>query len=175
MPKKILIINFVLFQLGWFACVLGAAYGVPWWAFLCAVVIVGGQLVYAQQIKPALALIVISVIVGGMLDQILLNHQLLQYQSHGWSSRVVPVWILGLWMLFASTLNVSLRWLREYPMVAALFGAIGGPLAYLGAAKLGAVFILQTPLSYGVLSVAWALMMLFLITLSKKFDGYAHV
>lgn len=175
MSRLNIVANFVLFQLGWFVCVLGGAYGMPWQALLFILVIVGSQLWFATRLKPAITLILITTLLGAALDQTMLNLELLQYQSHGWSINLVPVWILALWMLFASTLNVSLRWLRNRPWIAALFGAIGGPMAYLAAAKLGAVFIVQTPLSYIVLSIAWACMMVFLITVSKRFDGYVNV
>jgi Protein of unknown function (DUF2878) len=175
MSKTQVILNFILSQLGWFIGVLGAAYHWPWLALLMILVIVGSQLWFATALMPAVTLILLTTAAGAVLDQVMLNHHLLQYQSHGWSTSVVPVWILALWMLFATTLNVSLRWLRNRPVITALFGAIGGPMAYLAASKLGAVFIVQTPLSYIVLSVAWACMMLFLINLSKRYDGYVNV
>ena len=49
----------------------------------------------------------------------------------------------ALWSLFAITLNVSLRALRGRPAVGALLGLAGGPLAYLGGEKLGAVAFAQ--------------------------------
>jgi hypothetical protein len=33
--------NFVAFQTGWFACVLGAANGMPWLGVIVAVLVVG--------------------------------------------------------------------------------------------------------------------------------------
>ena len=52
-----LIVNAVLFQIGWFACVLGAAHGLPWIGPLAAVAIIGWHLVHAAQPKQELALI----------------------------------------------------------------------------------------------------------------------
>jgi hypothetical protein len=175
MPKPIVLVNFVLFQLCWFACVLGAANGYPWWAFALVVVAVGWQCLYAPQPKQALLLVLLVTVAGGVLDQVMVNHDLVRYEAHGWSDKVVPVWILALWISFASTLNVSMRWLQAYPVVAVLFGAIGGPLAYFAAQKLGAVLLPQVPLSFVALGLAWGGMMLFLIKLAKRYDGYPTI
>lgn len=175
MSRRLLVSNFVLFQLCWFACVLGAAYQQPWLAFGLVVVVVGWQSWCATLPKQALLLILVVTVAGGALDQVMLNHRWVLYQAHGWSDRIVPIWILGLWMSFASTLNVSLRWIRPYPMTALLFGAIGGPLAYWAAQKLGAVVLPRMSVSVLTLGIGWGAMMLFLIKVAKRYDGYAHV
>ena len=46
-----------------------------------------------------------------------------------------PPWIVLLWGAFALTLNHSMAWFAQRPLVASVFAAIGGPLAYLGAAR----------------------------------------
>jgi hypothetical protein len=60
-----------------------------------------------------------------------------------------------LWVNQATTLNSCLTWLRGRYLAGALFGAVGGPLAYLGGAKLGAASL---PSSSGlvVLGITWA-------------------
>jgi hypothetical protein len=175
-PKIQLIINFVVFQIAWFACVLGAANGMPWQALAFVLIVILLELLLTKaNLKNELLLITIVGILGAIFDQIILNHQLLAYSSHGWSSAIVPIWIIALWIGFASTLNVSLRWLRDYPKLAFLLGAIGGPLAYLGAEKLGAVQLLITPNSIIALAIGWGILMPVLLKLSKKIDGYAHV
>lgn len=177
MPKSQLIINFVLFQIGWFACVLGAAKLTPWLGVLVVAAIVVWHLSQAKQAKPEFILLVIALPIGGIYDQLMLSSNLIIYQSHGWSSNLVPAWILALWALFVTILNVSLRWLKDIKsrskwLVAVLFGAIGGPLAYMGAAKLGAVTLNSTPTSAIALSVGWAILTPLLIFLSQKFDGF---
>jgi hypothetical protein len=49
--------------------------------------------------------------------------------------------MLCLWIAFATTLGHSLRWLMNRPVAAAAAGAVGGPLAYLAAGRLGALEI----------------------------------
>ncbi|PPD56498.1 MAG: hypothetical protein CTY10_03915 [Methylotenera sp.] len=172
-----LVINFVLFQIGWFACVIGAAKQMPWLGAAVVIAIIIWHLTQAKQAKKELQLLFITLVIGGTFDQIMLNHELISYQAHGWSNSIVPVWILALWAEFVTVLNVSLRWMKELKtqvrwLVSILFGAIGGPLAYMGAEKLGAVTLNNLPISYIALGVGWAILTPLLLKLSEKFDGF---
>ena len=172
MSKSQLIINFILFQIGWFACVLGAGKQLPWLGVIVVAVIVAWHLLQAKQVKPELVLLVIALLIGGMFDQLMLMNGLISYQAHGWSISLLPAWILALWAVFVTVLNVSLRWMRKKWLVAILFGAIGGPLAYMGAEKLGAVTLNALPMSYVALSVGWGILTPLLLKISEKFDGF---
>lgn len=175
MTTRRIIINFVLFQLAWLAFVLCAANQLPWLGFITGVSLVSIQLALIPHPLKELQLVIVVAIIGAVFDQLLLNHGVVQYQAHGWSVGLVPVWIIGLWLAFASTLNVSLRWLRNARLIAMVLGALGGPLAYMAAQKLGAVTLTITPSSHIVLAVGWAALMPLMVHLSTKFDGYAHV
>ena len=170
--QRSVVINFILYEIGWFACVIGAAKQMPWLGVAVVFVVVIWHLIQADQPKRELALLLIVMVIGGTFDQLLLNHQLISYESHGWMTNIVPVWILALWAEFVTILNVSLRWMRGRWLVAVLFGAIGGPLAYMGAAKLGAVTLNMMPASYIALSIGWAILTPLILRLSAKFDGF---
>lgn len=170
--QRNVVINFILYQIGWFACVIGAAKQMPWLGVLVVLLIVIWHLIQANQPKRELALLLIVLVIGGTFDQIMLNHHLISYESHGWMAKIVPVWILALWAEFMTILNVSLRWMRGRWLIAVLFGAIGGPLAYMGAAKLGAVTLNMMPNSYIALSIGWAILTPLILRLAEKFDGF---
>jgi len=53
------------------------------------------------------------------------------YKAGPFSAYIAPYWIITMWMLFAMTPNVSLRWLRGKPRLAALLGFYGSPTSYL--------------------------------------------
>ena len=86
--------------------------------------------------------------------------------------QLAPAWILAMWPLLATTLNVSLRWLKGRYLLAALFGAIGGPLAFLAGERLGAVVFPDTGLTMIVLAVGWATLFPLLMRLSQRYDGF---
>jgi hypothetical protein len=71
-----------------------------------------------------------------------------------------PLWLLSLWPVFASAFMTghSLAWLRGRPALAALLGAVVGPLSYAGGARLGALS-LESPRSALVVSACWAVSM----------------
>lgn len=172
MPDLKIIANFVLFQAAWFACVLGAANAQPWLGVGVAAAIVIVQVMFAPKLAKAAALIAIAMLIGAVVDQSFIYFDVVHYQAHGWSASWVPVWIIGLWMAFASTLNVSLRWLHGNALLQLGFGAIGGPLAYYAAQQLGAVSIVAGAISYVVLAVFWGLVTVILFTLATRLDGY---
>lgn len=165
------IINFILFQAAWFACVLGAANAMPWLGVGVTAIAIAWHLYQAKPAKPEILLMLIALVIGATFDQSMLSYHLIEYVHHGWSASIVPVWILALWLGFVTALNVSLRWMHGRTLVAILFGAIGGPLAYLSASKLGAVSLLGIN-SYIALSVGWAIITPLLLLLSAKFDGF---
>jgi hypothetical protein len=168
-----LIINLILFQLAWFACVIGASKGMPWLGVLVTALVLSWHLYQAKNVKAELLLMLCALFIGAAYDQSMLSLGYISYLNNGWTSTIVPVWILALWLAFTSTLNVSLRWMRSKHLIAVIFGAIGGPLAYLGAGKLGAV-ILHGATSYIALSIGWAIITPFLLLLSSRFDGFVY-
>ena len=48
------LINFAAFQAGWFACVAGAAHGLPWLGPLLVLPVAGWHLANAEPIQPIL-------------------------------------------------------------------------------------------------------------------------
>jgi len=170
------VINIVGFQVGWFICVLGAAQGLPWLGPLVAAPILAWHLLNAASMSDELKLIIIATLLGVLFDQTLLSAGLLRFaDSAAWPAYLLPPWMMALWLLFNTTLNVGLRWMRGHIVIAVFFGLIGGPLAYLAGAKLGAIKLLDMPTLLVVLGIGWGLLMPILLWLSTLFDGYAPV
>jgi len=171
--SKQVVINFVLFQAAWFACVLGAARGMAWVGVIATILIVAWHLKQAKKAKPELILLIITLLIGAIFDQVMLSTNLVSYQAHGWSDTLTPAWILALWAGFVTALNVSLRWMQGKWLVAMLFGAFGGPLAYMCAERLGAVTLNANPQSYLALGIGWAIITPILLLFARKFDGFS--
>ena len=62
-----------------------------------------------------------------------------------------------LWALFASTLNISLNWLKKYTLLAYLLGAVSGPLCYWAGERLGALHLVNFNMAMVYLAVGWAI------------------
>jgi hypothetical protein len=76
-----------------------------------------------------------------------------------------------MWMSFATTLNVAVRWLRGRVFIAALFGAVGGPLSYLAGDGLGALELVNHAAALVSLSIGWAVATPLLVAVATRFDG----
>ncbi len=165
-------LNFVLFQLCWFACVLGGAAGLPLAGPAVVAVAVAVHLLRAPRAQPEIALLLISAAGGAVWDSLLVAAGWLVYPSGTLVAGTAPYWIVAIWVAFATTLNVSLRWLRQRPLTAAAFGAVAGPMAYAGGAALDGVILANAPLALGALAVGWAIFTPALLTLAEHFDGW---
>ena len=126
--------NLIGYQLAWFGVVICAARGQPWLSVALAAAFAAVQWVVSKQQASDARLLACAVACGIVLDGSLAVNGLLQYAS-AQPAVLAPVWILALWAAFAMTLNHSMTFLRGRPLLAAAFGAVGGPLAYLGASR----------------------------------------
>lgn len=166
-----ILLNLTAFQLGWFACVLGGANQFPWLGTLVAALIVAWHLSQAQSPGREFTLLAAVGALGATWDSLLVAGGWLTYPSGTLLAGTAPHWIVAMWVLFASTLNVSLRWLRGRWILGTVLGAIAGPLAYYAGAGLGGVVITEPLFAFTALAVGWAAFVPLLIKLSIRFDG----
>ena len=167
----LMVVNFVAFQVGWLSSVIGGAQQMPWLGPLAALVALSIHFYVAHRPSRELVLIVVAAALGAVFDSALLAAGWVQYSSGLFSDYVAPYWIITMWMLFATTLNVSLRWMRPRPILAAVFGLVGGPLAYITGQKLGGITLVNETAALAALGIGWAILMPLLLWLSKNFDG----
>ena len=173
MSTTMIVINFVLFQIGWFVCVWSAAAHRPWIGVLVTTGVVVAHVLRAPLPKAELTLVFLALALGLVFDSLLVWQGWLQYSSGIVFPNVAPYWIVTLWGLFATLLNVSLRWMRGRWVVAVVFGAVGGPAAYYGGLRLGALEFGNMPAGLLALAIGWAVLTPLLLALSACFDGYA--
>ena len=165
-------LNFVAFQVGWFSSVLGAAKQMPW---LGPLVLIGIVIIHLRQAhRPGLeaGLIIACGVIGAHFDSVLVALGWVTYTSGYINTSLAPYWIVTMWMLFATTLNRSMTWLKGRLALAAVMGAIAGPMSYYAGSKLGGI-VFETPLpALVVLSVGWALIMPVVVMLSERLNGF---
>jgi len=168
------LLNVVLSQAAWFACVLGAAHGLPWAGALVAAGVVGWHLLRARQPGRELALVAAAAAVGAVFDTVLVRAGLVRFDSGVLVQGFAPYWMVALWAVFATTLNVSLRSLRERPALASLLGAAGGPAAYYSGARLGAIEFATVGAALAAIGTGWALLTPALLRIARHLDGYTQ-
>ena len=162
-------VNVILFQAAWFAAVLGAARGIFWIGPLAMLPVLAIHLALRDDRQGELKLLLAAGLLGFLFDSSMVSFGVFMPFPHLFPRPFSPPWMIGLWLNFAATLNVSLSWLRGRYLLAALFGAVGGPLAYYSGGKLGATEALPTLRGLLVLALGWGLMTPLLVWLAQRF------
>ncbi len=165
------LVNFFAFQAGWFASVLGAANDMPWVGPMVILAIVVLHLRYAVRPDLEAGLLAASGIIGLYFDSLLVTMGWVAYPSGMLSASFAPYWIVTMWVLFATTLNSSMAWLKGRRALAAVLGAVAGPLSYVAGAKLGGIEFVDRAYALFFLSLGWAVAMPVLISLANKLNG----
>jgi hypothetical protein len=171
MPRALLTLAGV--QAGWFACVLGAAAGYPLAGPLVVLLLIAAHS-RARGSRPALATsIVCAVALGAASDGTLALAGLIRFPAQAQGGWPVPIWMLALWANLSLALEDMRGWLVRGGVAAAL-GAIGGPLAYLAAERLGAISLDAARTgSIAAIALEWAVAMPLLLWSDRLNRGIA--
>jgi hypothetical protein len=172
--------SFLLFNGAWFLVVAAAARGDVWlgvWLYAAVIAVHLALLVPRGERSRELVYVLAVGAVGLVLDTGLHAVGATNYpaSSAAWPYLVVPPWIVSLWAGFATIVRHSLAWLRGRHVLAALLGAVGGPLSYFGGSRLGAVAHADSELfTYGLLALEYAVVTPLLVAFAPQ-PGRARV
>ncbi|WP_421694338.1 DUF2878 domain-containing protein [Aestuariivirga sp.] len=153
------ILQFLAFDAAWFASVWGGANGWPWLGLLPALGVLGLHLALSRAVLWAEVKLAFAIVLFGiLLEAGLMGAGLIRYAGTQPGQMLPPVWIVALWIGFASIPNGSLTWLRGRIKLQMLLGLLFGPLAYWTGAKMGAA-TLADPTAFALLGIgiAWLL------------------
>lgn len=164
------IINLLAFDAAWFLTVKGAAMGLPWLGPVVTLAVLAYHLATSRQRAVELRLAAFALFLGFLTDSLLLATGWIAYPNGQWIPGLAPYWIIMMWVLFATTLNVSMRWLHGRLRLAALMGAVGGPVSYLAGAKIGAMSFVETVPAVVALAIAWGVAMPLLIQVAASLE-----
>jgi hypothetical protein len=165
------VINVVLFQAAWFAAVLGAARGTLWLGPLSMIPVLAIHLALQENRRGEVKLLLAAGMLGFLFDTAFVAGGVFTPLQHLFPRPFSPPWMICLWLNFAATLNVSMAWLRGQYILAAAFGAVGGPFAYYSGARLGATEALPTATGMLLLATGWGVMTPFLVWLARALSG----
>ena len=116
------IINFICFQIGWFSAVMSAANKTPWLGVIVIMIIIAVHLFRQKNPFSELILILSIGLLGGILDSIFVYFQWISYPSGHIHENLTAYWIIAMWMSFATTLNISMAWLKNKNILGFIFG-----------------------------------------------------
>ena len=165
--------NLFGYQAVWWVSMMSAAKDLPWIGIAAATAFVIVQWLASGNRGSDARLVACSILMGIVIDGLLGSSGLLRYAS-ATPSLLAPIWILSIWAAFAMTFNHSFVFLQGRPAFGAALGAIGGPLAYEGAARLGAVqFAEPAWRAIGLLVIAWGIVVPALAMLAHRLRASA--
>jgi hypothetical protein len=165
------LLNFAMFYLGWFACVVGAARGHLWLgpALVAALLLLHLALTSNREREAELVLVI--GLFGFAIDTLQASAGLYAFTHTSVVPWLCPLWMVALWMVFATTLNSSMVWLAGRYRVAAVLGALCGPVSYAAGARLGAIeFPANALMSLVAIAFVWALAMPALLVFRDVID-----
>jgi Protein of unknown function (DUF2878) len=164
--------NIVLYQVGWFVSVLAAARHQPWVGAGVGIVLVLAHVFLVADRRSEIRTLVAAMVVGTIVESAQASLGLFTYTSGYLVPTLAPPWIVILWAQFATTFRHSVRWLMGRPVLAAMLGAAGGPLACLAGERLGAVRF-SPPTWHGLvwLAVVYGIAVPLLLAIARAADG----
>jgi hypothetical protein len=165
--------NFLVFEAAWFACVLGAAHGLPGWGTAAVAAAIAWHVAISARPATELALVGLMSAIGLVAESLVLAQGHVVYPSGQPLAWVAPYWLVALWGELAIALNVTLRWLKRRPLLAAALGALAGPASFLGGVRLGGARFVDEPAALATLACLWAALMPLAMWLSDRLDGVA--
>jgi hypothetical protein len=150
---RIKILNLVMFQLGWAVCVFGGnSMAVVYSVFALSI-----HHRYVVKSYAEWRLIGWVTLIGITWDSLLVFFGLIVYPDAVWLN--LPVWMVCLWILFATTFMHSLDWLSRYCWFCIILGAVFGPMSYWAGVEFSDTFFgASTITSMLVIAAGWAIL-----------------
>ncbi len=165
------ILNALVYQAGWFVCVVGAASGWETAGAVAALLLALGHLRLAERPDLEWPLMLAAATIGIVVDSLHGAFGILDFRGHE-AGTLAPLWIVALWVQFGTALHFCLRWLSGRYLLACALGLVGGPMAFLGGERLGAAtFGEPRALSLAILGLSWALVLPALIWIADRLGG----
>lgn len=145
------VINIGIYEAVWLLCVLLENTGA-----LTALPLLGLHLFLTPRRRPDLFMMALMLATGLVVDGALHAAGVLAFNT---GAKPIPVWLAVVWLALGTLPHHSLAWMKHRHGLCALFGAVGGPLAYWGGVRLGAAtFGLGTVQSLFILAAVWAVL-----------------
>lgn len=146
------VVNAVLFQIAWFACVIGGAAGTSLWGALALAALLTQSLLGSHTARD-LSLAGAAVVLGFFLETGWIRTGVLDYQG----AELAPPWIVLLWAAVGLSVNHSLSMFKARPWLGGLLAGAGAPFSYLGGERLGAITV-DEPVQLLAISAVWLLL-----------------
>lgn len=161
-------LNLLVFNLVWTGCVIGRN-ELVWLTASFTLIYV---FLLIQHTHLTLTQLLLPATTGITIDILLRISGVFVFEH---SSLAIPFWLITLWLIFATTLPLSLAVIGRKYWLAMLAGAVGFPFSYGVGESLGAIeFGMDYLPTLALLSFLWALTLPVLFCISTKLSRVTH-
>lgn len=165
------VLNYIGFQVGWLACVMGAGRDLFWLGPLAVAALCAAHLYFSADPKREARRLAAVGLFGLILESAAQGAGLYAYRGAP-AAWLAPAWIVALWILLAATFDASLGWLERRPWLCAVLGAAASPFSFTAGVRLGAAELtVPAPLSFIVLAALWFVALPLSFAVAKLAEG----
>jgi len=163
--------NAISANIGWFACILGAASGRAWVGLIVVPIlfIIHIGAIEQHKVRTILIMACAAMAIGLLTDAALIMLGVVEPKRWVMPAPLPPLWDLVIWANFSLTLNTSLRYLQKKPFVSAVLGVLCAPGTYYAAGHLGALHFSDPVLANLLWVGVWFFAMPFLSLMAGYF------
>lgn len=161
-----MLINILIFNAAWFTLIFTQN------TFLIPLLLLFIVQFYYSKNKVTESKILITIpLLGITIDSLLMHSGVFNFPNH--ENYFIPLWLMLIWLGFATTVNKSLLFLAKKPFLQCLIGATLVPLNYLAGESLGAVnFSYSHVTTFIVLSLIWAPLLMLIFYCQQMFSKH---
>lgn len=166
-------LNIAASYAAWFAVAMLAARGHFLLAVLPSLAAVGLHLALTPSAgrRAELLLSTAACGLGLIVEAIHMAAGAIHYAPQATPGGLPPAFMVGLWAAFATLVNVSLAWIKDRLLLAAIFGALASVPSYYAGSKLGALeFGEPVWQSLAIIGLVWAVAFPLLLQFARTLD-----
>ncbi len=158
-------------HVGWFVSVLSAARHLAWIGAVFSLCMFVYHLIVAERPRDEAILACIVLLGAACWESAIVRTHVIVYATGTLWPGTAPYWILALWLQLAIQVNVLLAWFKRHLWLAALLGAVAGPLSFRAGVAMGAARFPDAAFATGVLAIGWACLFPALMVLRRRWNG----
>lgn len=133
--------NVISADIGWLACIAGAAQGYPWLGLVVVPILFGIHIaaIETRKVRAVFRVALTTMAIGFIMDSLLIILGTVEPKRWIIPAPLTTLWDIMIWANFSLMLDTSLLFLQKKPLVAAFLGAFSAPGAYYAGDRLGAL------------------------------------
>lgn len=145
---------FIWYYIGWFGCVYLGKYGFSKWSFFFPLFLVTLLLLWRKLSLRLTGVLILVAALGIAFDAVMAAKGWIVFADPDYV--VLPYWMIAIWLLFLFIIPIMVPIFYARWWLAAILGAIFGPLSYASGNAMG-VLSFQGPISAYLYAGFWSL------------------